>query len=209
MRWPPDSPNASRREQRRAKQASATASDLRDVGHHPGRRARPEAFSALRGQFRRRAVEKVYLALVEGRLEPPEGRIELPLGGRGSLTKPWRSARDGRALPALTSYRELWAGGDCSLLEVRIETGVRYQIRAHLAAIGHPLRGDTAYGGATWGSPAGRDAGATLPRHLLHAWKLGFRDPVDDSPTVATAPLPDDARLALERLGASLAATLA
>ncbi len=120
----------------------------------------PEAFNALRGEFRRRAVEKVYLGLVTGKLAQPEGRIELPLGGRGSLTRPWRGARDGRALPALTSYRTLWSGGraagteagaTCSLLEVRIETGVRYQIRAHLAAIGHPLMGDVAYGGGAVG----------------------------------------------------------
>lgn len=152
----------------------------------------PEAFRALREEFRKRAVEKVYLGLVEGKLEPAEGRIEIALGGRGSRTRPWRGASDGRALPALTSYRTLWSEGDRSLLEVRIETGVRYQIRAHLAAIGHPLIGDAAYGGAAW---------PLLPRHLLHAWRLGFPDPLDGSAREARAPLPEDARRALEQLG--------
>jgi 23S rRNA pseudouridine1911/1915/1917 synthase len=152
----------------------------------------PEAFRALREEFRKREVEKVYLGLVEGKLQPPEGRIELALGGRGSRTRPWRGPGDGRELPALTSYRTLSSAGDRSLLEVRIETGVRYQIRAHLAALGHPLVGDVAYGGAAW---------PLLPRHLLHAWRLGFRDPADGTRREARAPLPEDARRALEQLG--------
>jgi len=153
-----------------------------------------EAFRALREQFRRREVEKVYLGLVEGRLAPSAGTIEVPLGGRGRIVRPWRSARDGRALPAHTSYEELWAGGGHSLLEIRIQTGVRHQIRAHLAAVGHPLAGDAAYGGQPF---------ELLPRHLLHAWRLGFRDPGDGRKLEARAPLPADARHALEALGAS------
>jgi 23S rRNA pseudouridine1911/1915/1917 synthase len=157
----------------------------------------PEAFANLRGQFRRREVEKVYLALVQGRPEASTGSIEVPLGGRGALTRPWRSERDGRERQAITHTRLLWSDGESSLLEVRIETGVRHQIRAHLSALGHPLRGDVSYGAAPWSG---------LPRHLLHAWRLGFRDPETDALDLIEAPLPADARAALAELGAPLEA---
>ena len=157
----------------------------RDLRRHP-RGAHPEAFAALRAQFRARTVEKVYLALVRGEVAQAaageEVRIALSLGGRGPAPRVWRGPRDGRELPAVTTYRRLWARAGLSLLEVRIETGVRYQIRAHLAALGHPLAGDALYGG---GPPP-----APLAFHLLHAQKLGFDDPETSERVEVTAPLP-------------------
>ena len=160
------------------------------------------AFEGLRAQFRARTVEKVYWALVRGALAAERGRIELPLTGNGKAPRPWRHPHDGPALPALTHYRVLaraaGPGEGCTWLEVHIETGVRYQIRAHLAALGHPLWGDALYGGGE--PPPG------LGRHLLHARSLGFLDPQDLAPVAVDAPLPADAGAVLASLGLSGAA---
>jgi 23S rRNA pseudouridine1911/1915/1917 synthase len=81
----------------------------------------------------------------------------------------------------VTTYRTLAQAEGLALLEVRIETGVRHQIRAHLAALGCPLAGDVPYGGGAPPPPAAH--------HLLHAWRLGFRAP-DGAPSEVLAPLP-------------------
>ena len=97
-----------------------------------------QAFERLRAQFSARTVEKVYLTVVRGTVSADLTLIEAPLAGRGTGSKLWRHASDGARLPAVTRLVTLWAGPQGSLLEVRIETGVRHQIRAHLASVGHP-----------------------------------------------------------------------
>ncbi len=145
----------------------------------------PEAFAALRAQFAERSVLKVYRALVRGRPAQVEGRVELPLVGRGR-SRVWRSAHDGRAVPAVTRYRLLAERGPLALFEVTIETGARHQIRVHLAALGHPLAGDALYGGGE--APAGH------AHQLLHAWRLGFRDPDTGAAVEVTSPPPPELR---------------
>jgi 23S rRNA pseudouridine1911/1915/1917 synthase len=148
-----------------------------------------EAYLLVREALRTKSVEKVYLGLVRG--EPPaEGGCELPITGRGVRPKIWRAARDGARRPATTSFRTLGRAGGFALLEVRIATGVRYQIRVHLSALGFPLAGDALYHG---GEPA-----PGLDRHLLHAWKVGLLAPWSLS---VTAGLPSDAQRTVEELG--------
>ncbi len=147
----------------------------------------PEAYRWVREALASGRAEKLYLALVRG--EPPaEGSCERPLASRGD--GPPRAAEAGR--PARTTFRRLAAKGGFALLGVRIETGVRYQIRAHLAALGYPLAGDPIYGGGE--PPPGLD------RQLLHASRVALAQPSGGRLEVE-APLPADALACLSGLG--------
>jgi len=146
-------------------------------------------YLAVRDALRTNNVEKIYLGLVRG--EPPEaGDCELPITGRGVRPKIWRSPRDGARRTAITAFRTIGRAGGFALLEVRIATGARYQIRVHLSALGFPLAGDALYHG---GEPA-----PGLERHLLHAFKVGLPAPWS---LRVVAPLPTDAERALRQLG--------
>jgi 23S rRNA pseudouridine1911/1915/1917 synthase len=155
------------------------------------------ARAALAHQWKERQVEKGYLALVHGRLEPPEGVIDAPIGRdprhrqRMAVVEGHRAARTAyRVTRVLTSGPE---GTDCySLVDVRPLTGRTHQIRVHFAAIGHPVVGDHIYGRA---SPV-------LKRQFLHAYRLSFRHPVDGRPLEFESPLPEDLLMALRRLAA-------
>jgi len=147
-----------------------------------------EAWRALREAFSGRQVDKRYLAVVTGPVAD-EGEIDLPLRHRGDHVEP---AMAGGGREALTDFRVLSRAGDASLLEVRIHTGVLHQIRAHLAAIGAPVLGDTDYGGRPLPG---------VDRFFLHAARLGFSHPATGSRLEITAPLPDELHRALEALG--------
>lgn len=134
----------------------------------------------LSSAFERRAVDKRYVAIVAGRIADDEGSIELP------LTADWpnrpRQMVDlhaGRA--ALTRWRVLQRGDDCTRVELRPLTGRSHQLRVHLAAIGHPIVGDALY------APETVREGS--PRLLLHASSLSFEHPVGNQPVqLASAP---------------------
>jgi 23S rRNA pseudouridine1911/1915/1917 synthase len=157
------------------------------------------AFTALREQFRRRQITKRYLALVWGETEAA-GSISYPLAHDARDARRMRALRRGsrpadepKRWPAVTRFRKLAAAERVSLLEVEMETGVTHQIRAHLAAIGHPIVGDTLYG----------DPGATnfgLGRQFLHAWSLKFRHPEHGGTMRLQAGLPGDLQNVLEQL---------
>ena len=147
-----------------------------------------EAWRALREAFSGRRVDKRYLAVATGPVAD-EGEIDLPLRHRGDHVEP---AMSGGGREALTDFRVLSRAGDASLLEVRIHTGVLHQIRAHLAAIGAPVLGDTDYGGRPLPG---------LDRFFLHAARLGFSHPATGSRLEINAPLPDELHRALEALG--------
>ncbi len=147
----------------------------------------PEAWRVLREAFAERRVDKRYLAVVTGPVADG-GVIDLPLRHRGDRVEP--VLQGGRE--ALTEFRVLSRSADAVLLEVRIHTGVLHQIRAHLAAIGAPVLGDTAYGGRP--SPG-------LQRFFLHAARLGLAHPVTGAPLEVSAPLPPELRVVLDVLG--------
>jgi 23S rRNA pseudouridine1911/1915/1917 synthase len=113
-------------------------------------------------QSRWTEAEKVYLAVVDGEPEPASGVVDQPLWEDRNL-RVHVGRRDG-AKEARTAYTTLWSDRGRSLLEVRLDTGRRHQIRAHLASIGHPILGDARYG------PPG-------PRLLLHALRLTICHP--------------------------------
>jgi 23S rRNA pseudouridine1911/1915/1917 synthase len=150
-----------------------------------------EAWDQLRAQFRDQSVEKVYLALVAGRVSAG-GVTTVPLAQRGGrvVTVPdavaeerLRAKGTSRARAAETHWEVERAFERHTLLRVRIVTGVMHQIRAHLAHLGHPVAGDLLYGGEA-------AALAGLDRHFLHAWRLSFDPPGGAARVEVVSPLP-------------------
>jgi 23S rRNA pseudouridine1911/1915/1917 synthase len=164
----------------------------------------PEAWDLLRAQFRDRAVEKVYLALVAGRVAAG-GVTTVPLAQRGSRVvavpdeiaeERLRGKGSARPRPAETHWEVERPFARHTLLRVRIPTGVMHQIRAHLAHLGHPVAGDATYGGEASALPG-------LARHFLHAWRLGFAPPGPEGEGArveVVSPLPRDLAAALAAL---------
>lgn len=149
--------------------------------------ARTEAaHRSLAQQFASRAVEKVYLALVEGRVAADKGVIDRPIE-RDAMRRTRMTARTGRGRAALTEYRVLERFDRFTLLEVRIHTGRTHQIRVHLASVGHPVAGDTLYGAAA--RPAGL---GPLGRPWLHAARIVFKSPASGARVAVEAPLPEE-----------------
>ena len=129
-----------------------------------------EALAALQRMIKAREVTREYTALVEGHPDAESGTIDAPIGrDRGNRTV--MSTRTDRARDAITHFEVVERLPRTALLRVRLETGRTHQIRAHLAAIGHPVVGDRQYGGAASGSRIG------LGRQFLHASSLMFRHP--------------------------------
>jgi 23S rRNA pseudouridine1911/1915/1917 synthase len=129
-----------------------------------------EVREALQALIKAREVTREYTALVEGHPDAESGTIDAPIGrDRGNRTV--MSTRTDRARAAVTHFQVVERLPRTALLRVRLETGRTHQIRAHLAAIGHPVVGDPQYRG----SASGRRIG--LDRQFLHASKLMFRHP--------------------------------
>jgi 23S rRNA pseudouridine1911/1915/1917 synthase len=129
-----------------------------------------EALVALQRMMKAREITREYTALVEGHPDAESGTIDAPIGrDRGNRTV--MSTRTDRAREAVTHFEVVERLPRTSLLRVRLETGRTHQIRAHLAAIGHPVVGDPQYGGTASGRRVG------LERQFLHATRLMFRHP--------------------------------
>jgi len=139
------------------------------------------AHRKLAAQFAGRQVEKVYLALVEGRLKQDSGRIEKPIS-RDPVRRVRMTARLGAGRAAVTGYKVLRRYKEFTFLEVRIGTGRTHQIRVHLASIGHPVAGDRQYGARA----------ADYGRFFLHAQRIVFHQPSTGERVTVEAPLPPE-----------------
>jgi 23S rRNA pseudouridine1911/1915/1917 synthase len=148
-----------------------------------------EAHRRLSAMIAGRDLERVYLALIEGRPPSRTGTIDAPLG-RDHRAPERRAVRGRGAREARTHFRTLETLPGDTLVEVRLETGRTHQIRAHFAAIGLPVAGDPRYGHA-------RRHG--LDRQFLHSSRLAFVDPFDGRGLRYESPLPDDLEAGLER----------
>ena len=144
----------------------------------------------LRRKLHTEGFVREYLALAEGRLNPEEGEIALPLGPAEGERFRQCVRSDGRA--ALTRYETLGAFAGGSLLRLRLETGRTHQIRVHLAALGHPLLGDAFYGASR---------GLELGRPALHAARLQLYHPVTGEKLCLESALPDDLQRFLDKTG--------
>ena len=149
--------------------------------------ARSEAaYEALRREMKAREVRREYLALVNGQPDAESGSIDAPIG-RDRARRTLVSTRSDRARRAVTHFEVLERLPRTALLNVRLETGRTHQIRAHLAAIGHPIAGDRRYGG---GGELARALG--LERPFLHAAALAFDHPVTPARVDREEPMPED-----------------
>ncbi len=165
------------------------------------------AMRFLQEQFAARTVHKEYLALLEGRIEPPRGRIDAPVGRhpierqRMAVLPAGGGAAGSSGRGAVTDYESLrvydWQmGGQTvrfSLVRAILHTGRTHQIRLHFAWRKNPVVGDTMYGFTR--------ARLALKRPFLHAFRLGIRLPGTEEQRVFEAPLPADLQRVLDTLG--------
>lgn len=138
----------------------------------------PAAHRRVNQQFETRAVDKTYLAFVQGVIAADSGTIDGPLRPFGS----GRVAVDPeRGKPSVTEFRVVDRFGSHTLVEARPRTGRRHQIRVHLYSLGHPIAGDPLYG-----DQANRQG---FGRLMLHAWRLSLILP-SGQPLTLEAPVP-------------------
>ncbi len=154
-----------------------------------------KAQAGLMAQLKARGVKKTYLGLVQGSVTATTGRIEAPVGRDPAHRTKMAVVPDGRE--AVTGYRVRERLGDWTLLELDLVTGRTHQIRVHLTAIGHPLAGDPVYGNGT-----SRRGPEGTTRLFLHSWRIELQSPEDGHLIRATAELPAELEVVLERLRA-------
>jgi 23S rRNA pseudouridine1911/1915/1917 synthase len=149
-----------------------------------------EAHRALQRMIKAREVEREYLALVEGSVDADSGTIDAPIG-RDRANRTTVSTRTDKARAAVTHFEVVERLPRTTLLRVRLETGRTHQIRAHLAAIGHPVCGDRPYGGGDCGKRIGLD------RQFLHSARIVFMHPKSGHTVVCESKQPADLHRAL------------
>lgn len=151
------------------------------------------AYEALVAAMAARSIERRYLALVWGHMEPPQGVIDAPVGR--STRRPTKMAVTPRGREARTHYAERERFDVTSLLELTLETGRTHQIRVHLTALERPVVGDPAYGGR-------RGEIHGLHRPFLHAYRLGLDHPLTGARIEVEEPLPPELEAVLAGLRA-------
>jgi 23S rRNA pseudouridine1911/1915/1917 synthase len=157
------------------------------------------AHEELARQFHDREVEKEYVALVWGVVQAGR-RIDAPIG-RDPANRKKMSARARRSREAVTRIvRTEHINPAVTLAEIAIHTGRTHQIRVHLSAIGHPIVGDSLYGGVHRRVPGDVRAVTHLQRPFLHAAKLAFKHPADGRRMEFTSELPEDLQQVLDEL---------
>ncbi len=143
-----------------------------------------EAEQILEHNWRDIVTDRRYLALVSGELPQKQGSVESWLKDNKAYFT-YSSPTDNGGKYALTHYRVLKTNGRHSLVELKLETGRKNQIRVHMQDLGHPVCGDTKYGNGD--DPIGRLA--------LHAFRLNFYHPITGEPLKFETPVPKGFRL--------------
>jgi 23S rRNA pseudouridine1911/1915/1917 synthase len=163
----------------------------------------PRALTILSRHFRKRLVEKRYLALVRGRVDQESGSINAPIGRDADQLPHWRVMEDGK--PAETRFKVLQRLDRATLLELEPVTGRTNQLRIHCALMGHPIVGDAMHSDfglriveCGLGSERSADQGSAISnpqsaiRLCLHAWKLAFHHPANGDWMSFSSSLPED-----------------
>jgi 23S rRNA pseudouridine1911/1915/1917 synthase len=162
---------------------------------------------ALVHQFMQRRIEKVYIALVSGYVAE-DAEVDLPLYFNSRSQRAVVNHSKGK--PSLTRYRVIQRLGGHTLLECHPITGRMHQIRAHLAAIGHPLGVDPTYGGresimlsefkSDYRMNRSGQERPLIDRLTLHAARISFEHPTSGAGVTCEAPLPKDMRATITQL---------
>lgn len=155
-----------------------------------------QAHRALAGQFKQHTISRTYEALTWGVPKRREGRIELAIG-RDTKERKKFSARTARPKASITAYcvKERFGTAASHVLLIPL-TGRTHQLRVHLSALGHPLLGDTTYGGRK----VTEVEGIHIPRVMLHATHLGFLHPLSGQRVEYTSPPPADFQCVMQSL---------
>ena len=143
----------------------------------------------LSKQLKDKTLSRIYVALVQGRINHDTGTIDAPIGRDPSDRKKMCVTENGKE--AITHFKVLERYKDASLIECKLETGRTHQIRVHMSHIGHPLVGDFLYGG---------ENPTLIDRQALHSYKLAINHPVTGERLVLEAPLPDDFIKVIEKI---------
>ena len=150
-----------------------------------------EAHAALSAQLKDRSLSRVYDAVVHGSFKNDSGTVDAPIG-RDPRNRQRMAVTEKNSRPAVTHWEVLARYNRYTYIRCRLETGRTHQIRVHMAHTGHPLLGDTVYGGR-------RDKG--LETQCLHARGLRFIHPRTGEPIELWTELPDWFQAALSKLG--------
>lgn len=151
-----------------------------------------ESHQWLQRQFKARDVNKIYIALVDGRPATPTGKVIAPISRDRGQRKRMAIAPEGKGKASVTEFQTIQQFENHTLLKVHPVTGRTHQIRIHLASIGIPIAGDTVYGR--------RKQLIDLDRHFLHASELSIRLPGEKEKTTFRADLPFELSEVLKNL---------
>lgn len=143
-----------------------------------------QALHWLQDQFRLRKVEKIYLALVDGKPPTPTGRVEASIGRDPSHRKKMAIVREDKGRESVSEYKTLESFDEHTLLEFHPSTGRTHQIRLHCAFLGCPIVGDSVYGR--------KKSSVEIKRHFLHAYRLKIILPNEKKARTFEAPLPKE-----------------
>ncbi len=144
------------------------------------------AHLSLASQIASHAFERRYHAVVNGHLREEKGTVDIPIGRHPVDRKKMAAVKDGR--PAVTHYERLLPLSGADYLSLRLETGRTHQIRVHMAYLGHPLLGDTVYGGGR--TKFELSHASLLSGQCLHAKSISFLHPTSGELLSFESPLP-------------------
>ena len=154
---------------------------------------RNSSFIKMTEIFKKRKIEKNYIALLHGNLIQPQGSIIAPIGRNPKNRTKQILINTGRQ--AITEYKLIKKYKKFSLVDVNIKTGRTHQIRVHFNSIGHPIVGDKKYGKINYKNDQ-------LNRHFLHAYKIKFKHPINQEDLIFSSDLPNDLSRYLDNLNA-------
>lgn len=148
----------------------------------------PSVLRELMREFKERLVEKEYLAMVHGKLEPTRGVIKLPIGRNRKDRKQRMVHFDGKTAESRWLAESYLEDGKYSLVRIWPKTGRTHQIRVHMKFLGHTIVGDKLYGS----EKEVREDRAVAGRQKLHAARISLVHPVSGEKIVVTSPVPND-----------------